>query len=448
MTTREYSDHYVLRATLIVALGGFVLGFDAAVIAGVVSFVEREFSLSPLAVGWAVSSLTLAATGSILLAGPLADRYGRRRVLLGAALLFTVSALLAASAANFAMLVVARLLSGLGVGATIVVAPMYIAEISPAAVRGRRVSIYQLYVVLGISAAFFSNYLILESGHGDLPSLSTLHLAEWSWRWMLGMGAVPAVAFFLLLLRVPESPRWLAELQPPKPAPAGARDSVARQRGARVVSLAALLAPELRRVMVIGLVVGIVQQATGINAVLFYAPVIFQHAGAGADAAFAQAVYLGLVNLGFTVVALVLMDRLGRRPLLLLGTGGMTIGMAVLGWGFRGANTEPALVLFGMLAFVGCFAMSLGPIMWVLFSEIFPNRIRGVAISFVGLVNSLVSVGVQLVFPWELAHLGRSMPWLIFAVLALLGLLFIARYVPETRGRSLEELARSLVKHG
>jgi sugar porter (SP) family MFS transporter len=464
MTSRARPDRYVLRTVLIVALGGFVLGFDASVIAGVIPFVRREFALDAIAVGWAVASLTLAATVSIMLAGPVADRFGRRVPLLCAAMLFTVSALLAASAVNFGLLVVARLLSGLGVGAAIVVAPMYIAEISPAAVRGRMVSINQLLVVLGISAAFFSNYLILHWGQSELPVFSALRLAEWNWRWMFAVGAVPSLLLLTLLLTVPESPRWLAMRGRYDAARdvlsrahgavlaeaelAEVRDSLARAQGKGVVSPRELLAPELRRVLVIGLVVGIVQQATGINAVLFYAPVIFEHAGASEEAAFAQAVYLGLVNFVFSVVALVLMDRLGRRPLLMLGTGGMALGMAMLAWGFRGANMQPTLVLVGALTFVGSFAMSLGPIMWVLFAEIFPNRIRAVAISFVGLVNSLVSVGVQLVFPWELAHLGSSAPWLIYGGLALLGLLFIARQVPETRGRSLEDLAQWLVRRG
>jgi SP family arabinose:H+ symporter-like MFS transporter len=202
----------------------------------------------------------------------------------------------------------------------------------------------------------------------------------------------------------------------------------------------------MRVVMIIGLVVGILQQITGINAVFFYAPVIFEHAGATADAAFEQAVYVGLVNLVFTVVAILLIDRLGRRPLLMLGTAGIALSMGLLAYGFRGEHVEPTLVLIGVLAFVASFAVSLGPIMWVLLSEIFPNRIRGVAISFVGLVNSMVSFGVQLVFPWELENFGNSRPWLIYGLFAVLGLLFIGRLVPETRGRSLEELEEALVR--
>jgi MFS transporter, SP family, arabinose:H+ symporter len=373
-----------------------------------------------------------------------------------------VSALMSASASDFTMLIVARLLSGLGVGAALVVAPMYIAEISPAAVRGRMVSINQLHIVLGISAAFFSNYVILQMGHADVPLFATMRIEDWNWRWMLGIGAVPSVIFFVLLFTVPESPRWLAmhgRLDVARRVLSRAhgealaeaelgevRTSLAHEEGKAEVSPRELLAPELRRVMIIGLVVGILQQITGINAVFFYAPVIFEHAGASADAAFAQAACVGLVNLVFTVIAMMLIDRLGRRPLLMLGTAGIALSMGLLAWGFRGAAMEPVLVLIGVLAFVASFAVSLGPIMWVLLSEIFPNRIRGVAISFVGLVNSMVSFGVQLIFPWELTKLGNSWPWVIYGGFALLGLLFIARLVPETRGRSLEELEQTLVR--
>ena len=461
----ERPDRYVLRTVLIVSLGGFLLGFDASVISGVVKFIEKEFALSKLEIGWAVASLTLSATLSIVFAGPLADRYGRRRLLRIAAVVLTASALLSAAAHDFATLIFARLLSGLGVGAALVVAPMYIAEIAPAAVRGRMVSFNQLHIVLGITAAFFSNYLILRLGHLDLPLLATLRIEDWNWRWMLGIGALPSIMFFLLLFTVPESPRWLAmhgRLDVARRVLSRAhgtalaeaelaevRSSLAHEVGKSEPRLREIWAPELRFVMMIGLIVGVLQQITGINAVFFYAPVIFEQAGASADAAFEQAVYVGLVNLVFTVIALLLIDRLGRKPLLMLGTAGIAISMGVLAYGFSVEDGLHArLVLFGVLAFVASFAVSLGPIMWVLLSEIFPNRIRGVAISFVGLVNSAVSFGVQLIFPWELENLGNSRPWLIYGVFAVLGLLLIWRLLPETRGKSLEELEEALVRRG
>lgn len=465
MKAEPRADRYVLRTVLIVALGGFLFGFDASVIAGVVTFIEKEFALSELEVGWAVASLTFSATLSIMFAGPLADRYGRRRMLRVAAVAFTASALLSASARDFSLLIVARLLAGLGVGASLVVASMYIAEISPAAVRGRMVILNQLHVVLGISAAFFSNLLILELGQSSVPLLAALHLEEWNWRWMLGIGALPSTIFFLLLFTVPESPRWLAmhgRLDAARRVLSRAhgaalaetelaevRTSLARDRGRTRVELRELCAPELRFVLAIGLLIGILQQITGINAVFFYAPVIFEKAGASTNLAFVQAVYVGLVNLVFTVIAILLIDRLGRRPLLLGGTAGMALGMGLLALGFHGGLAAPSwLVLAGVLVFVASFAVSLGPIMWVLLAEIFPNRIRGVAISFVGLVNSGVSFLVQLLFPWQLAYFGNDQPWLFFGLFAVLGFVFIARLVPETRGRSLEELEATLVRRG
>lgn len=435
---------YVLRTVTIVALGGFLMGFDVSVISGVVSFVEAEFALDKIEVGWAAASLTLSATFSILCAGPLADRFGRRAILRAAALIFTASALLSAVATTFSMLIAGRLLSGLGVGAALVVASMYIAELSPASVRGRMVSVNQLFIVLGISAAFLSNWLILGIAE-----------AQWNWRWMLGIGALPSTIYFALLWTVPESPRWLAlhgrldaarrvlsrahgaELAEAELAEV--RTSLAREANTPKAPWRELWSPALRGVMSIGLTVAVLQQITGMNAVLSYAPVIFQNAGANADAAFMQAAYVGIVNLVFTVLAMLLIDRIGRRPLLMWGTAGIALSMGVIAF-------VPSLVLVGVLAFVASFAISLGPIMWVLLSEIFPNRVRGVAISFVGLVNSGVSFLVQLLFPWEVANFGNSRTWMIYGAFALTGFIVIWRIVPETRGRSLEELEASLVR--
>ncbi len=439
-------DRYVLRTVSIVALGGFLMGFDVSVISGVVSFIEAEFALSKIEVGWAAASLTLSATLSILCAGPLADRFGRRAILRAAAVVFTVSALVSALATSFSMLIAGRLLSGVGVGAALVVAPMYIAELSPAAVRGRMVSFNQLFIVLGISAAFLSNYCILQ-----------IAPAQWNWRWMLGIGALPSSIYFAMLWAVPESPRWLAlhgrldaarrvlsrahGVEIAEAELAELRISLAREADVPKAPWRELASPALRGVMIIGLTVGVLQQITGINAVLSYAPVIFEHAGANADAAFMQAAYVGLVNLAFTVLAMLLIDRLGRRPLLMLGTAGIALSMGLIAF-------VPSLVLVGVLAFVASFAISLGPVMWVLLSEIFPNRVRGVAISFVGLVNSGVSFLVQLLFPWQLANLGNSRTWMIYGAFALIGFVLIWRILPETRGRSLEELEESLVRQG
>jgi len=457
------STRYLTTTALIVALGGFLMGFDVSVISGVVGFVAVEFGLGPLQLGWVVSSLSLTAAVGMLAAGPLSDRLGRRPVLQIAAVLFAVSAVASAVAPDYVTLVVARMLGGFGVGAALIVAPMYIAEMAPPASRGRFVSFNQLNIVVGISAAFFSNYLILTLGESGGAWSEALRLDEWNWRWMLGIEALPAVAYLLALSLVPESPRWLvmrgrdaeATAVLGRVAGAGAvavlrevKESIAAEAELGRATWRVLLNPSLRLVMTIGIVIGILQQVSGINAVFFYAPMIFEQSGIGTNAAFMQAALVGLVNLVFTVVAMAVIDRVGRRPLLIFGLSGIATCMLLLAWGFSaGEGAHPRLILFGIMGFVASFAVSLGPVMWVLFAELFPNRVRGVAISFVGLVNSATAFLVTLVFPWQLQSLGSATTFLIYGVLAVAGLAFVVRVLPETKGCSLEELEKVLVKY-
>lgn len=507
---------------MIVALGGFLMGFDASVISGVVGFIEVEFALSKLQLGWAVASLTLTATLAMMVAGPLSDRLGRRPVLMIAALLFAVSAVASAVAPNFLLLVIARMLGGLGVGAALIIAPMYIAEMAPAEVRGRMVSFNQLNIVIGISAAFFSNYLILSLGDGDPLRLSSLPFTDSPWRWMLGVETLPAVLYFIALVFVPESPRWLAMHGREDEAlvilqKCGGNDRAADQLqsihnalaedvGKPRASVRQLFHPTMKLVMTIGVSVAILQQITGINAVFFYAPMIFEQSGIGTDASFMQAILVGLVNLVFTIIAMSVIDRFGRRPLLGFGLAGIAVCMLTLSYGFgsatytldrdaiaalptqidttrldvladqkfdsdvafrhavsdalgaeiyqqyesllvgAGIKLNPTLILLAILGFVASFAMSLGPVMWVLFSELFPNALRGIAISFVGLINSAVSFGVQLVFPWELQNLGNAVTFLIYGLFALAGLVIVLRVLPETKGRTLEQLEHLLIR--
>ena len=516
------ANSYTVTVAVIVALGGFLMGFDASVISGVVGFIETEFSLSRIELGWSVASLTLTATLAMMVAGPISDRVGRRPVLMAAAALFAVSAVYSALAPDFVALVIARMIGGFGVGAALIIAPMYIAEIAPPKVRGRMVSFNQLNIVLGISVAFFSNYLILRLGRSGAEWAETLHLGEWAWRWMLGVEGLPALLYFLALLFVPESPRWLAmhgrrdealrvfeKVGDSASAAANLAEverSLADTAGAEAASVRQLFTPAMRLVLTIGISVAILQQITGINSVFFYAPMIFEQSGVGTDASFLQAVLVGIVNLVFTVAAMSLIDRLGRRPLLGIGLSGIAICMFLLSFGFGSANyslsgdavaalpanidsasLEPlideefgsdvefrkavsaaigaeayrqhesqlvkaavelntSLILFAILGFVASFAISLGPVMWVLFSELFPNQLRGLAISFAGLINSAVSFGVQLLFPWELENLGSSMTFMIYGGFALAGLVLVLRILPETKGRSLEELEDALVR--
>jgi SP family arabinose:H+ symporter-like MFS transporter len=514
--------NFIILIAMIVALGGFLMGFDASVISGVNKFIEIEFDLTKLELGWAVASLTVTATLAMMVAGPISDKYGRKKVLTYASLLYFVSAIGSAFAPTFLVLVIARMIGGLGVGASLIIAPMYIAEIAPPSMRGRMVSFNQLNIVLGISVAFFTNYMILQLGESDAAWAQSLKFAEYNWRWMLGLEALPAILYFFALFIVPMSPRWLAMKGRYKEALAimkkaaddeeaekiinSVKESMSSESAGESRSFKDLLNPSLRLVLSIGLVIGILQQITGINSVFFYAPMIFEQSGIGTDASFVQAILVGLVNLVFTLIAIALIDRLGRKPLLIFGVSGIVITMFLLSYGFNQATytltaesvkTLPAeinqeqlaslvgktfnddvsykkairvtlgmevvqanesqlitaavkmnawLILFGILGFVASFAVSVGPVMWVLFSELFPNWIRGLAISFVGLVNSGVSFLVQFIFPWELDNLGSSMTFLIYGVFAVLGLIFIIMKVPETKGKSLEELEALLVK--
>ena len=498
------------------------MGFDASVISGVVEFIGPQFELTKLELGWAVSCLTLTATLAMIISGPISDKIGRKPALKYAAILYFISAVFSALAPSFISLVIARMIGGFGVGASLIIAPMYIAEIAPPKLRGRMVSFNQLNIVIGISVAFFTNYLILQLGKSDASWAKSMMFETYNWRWMLGLEALPAILYFFFLFIVPESPRWLAmkgfeertldimTKMSNKEQAIGEykeiKESIAGSKKREKVPIAELFKPAMKLVLTIGIVIAILQQITGINAVFFYAPMIFKQTGIGTDASFVQAIIVGLTNLIFTVVAILFVDRLGRKPLLTFGVSGIVICMFLLAYSFNTATYElsaesvvnlseitdlssierlqgqtfssdiafkdaliqvlgdnaanehqgeiiaqaisinPWLVLIGIIGFVASFAVSLGPVMWILFSELFPNRLRGLAISLAGFVNSGISFTVQLMFPWELSSIGNAGTFLIYGIFGLAGLLFILIYLPETKGKSLEELEKILVK--
>jgi sugar porter (SP) family MFS transporter len=467
----EGKKGFVVKVSLIVALGGFLMGFDASVISGVVKFIEPEFQLTKMQLGWAVSCLTLTSTLAMLLAGPLSDKFGRKLVLKYAAVLYAVSAILSAIAPTFATLVTARMIGGLGVGASLIVAPMYIAEISPAKIRGQMVSFNQLNIVIGISVAFFTNYLILKLSQSDSNFATALGFNKYTWRWMLGLETLPAAMYFFFLFFVPPSPRWLA-MNGKEDQALGILTLASGSDNAKKVlddiktgllekaqkskaRLSDLFKPALKLVLLIGVSIAILQQITGINAVFFYAPMIFEQTGIGVDASFSQAILVGLTNIVFTILAMWLIDKLGRKFLLTIGFSGIFISMSIIALAFNSATyaadgslemINSWMVLAGILGFVASFAISVGPVMWVLFSELFPNAIRGIAISFIGFINSAVSFSVQLVFPWQLENIGNAGTFMIYGVFGLIGLIFVLVFLPETKGKSLEELEVFLVK--
>lgn len=513
-------NNSIFFVAITVAIGGFLMGFDASVISGTVKFISLEFDLSDGQLGFAVASLTLTSTLAMMVAGPISDRIGRKRVLLIAASLFFISALYSALAANYVNLVIARLIGGLGVGSALIIPPMYIAEIAPPKIRGRLVSFNQLNIVIGLSVAFFTNYYILNLGNSG----ENIWVSENNWRLMLGLESIPAILYFLLLFTVPESPRWLALKNKKERAFAvlskfeGAEhaqktlntlSAVIKGNKTSKTPLSGLFKPAMRFVLTIGIVIAILQQITGINAVFFYAPMIFEQTGIGTDASFANAIIIGLTNLVFTILAMLVVDKFGRKPLLSFGLAGIIVSMLLLSYSFSRATysldgndiaelqklehfnelsaisaiqgvtyhsdiefknavklslgnqgtqkhqgelltkaitINSWLVLFCIIGFVASFAFSLGPVMWILFSELFPDKMRGLAISFVGLINSAISFSVQQLFPWELSNIGSAGTYLIYGVFALLGLVFVLYKVPETKGKSLEELEDTLIK--
>ena len=525
----NYKPHYALYCAVIVSMGGFVFGFDASVISGVVGFVTTEFNLTPIQSGFVVAAPTLSGLFGTMVMGPLSDALGRRKILKSIAFLYVLSAVASAFATSYFMLVAARCLGGLAF-TSLMIAPMYIGEISPAKLRGKRVSINQLNIVVGLSAAYFANYFILNLSSSGLQWVSDLGIDVNTWRWMLGLEIIPALVFFLALFLVPNSPRWLmlkgreeeareviSMLLPADEVEAEIytiKNSSATETESLWQRIGDIFGPKMRLALIIGLIVGIAQQITGINAIFFYAPTIFEQSGIGTNAAFAQAVLVGIINVVFTIFAMALIDLWGRKPLLILGLSGIAVSMAMCTYGFANATYEVTpesivqiqkveninesfdpsglesmlgktyqsdvefksalklaigvkatrdnesvliknsidinsmLILIGILGFVASFAISLGPVMWVLFSEIFPNQLRGVAISFVGLANTLVSFLVQLLFPTELDVFGAALTFASYGVFAVIGLILVTWLLPETKGKSLEELEVMFAKKG
>ena len=501
----------------VVSLGGFLFGFDAGIISGVMSYASPEFNLSDIQSGWVVSSPSWAAMIAMLFSGSLSDKIGRKKMLLFVAFLYAISAVFSALAWSYEILYIARMIGGLAFGAALVLAPMYIAEISTAENRGKLVSLQQLNIVFGFFAAFLSNYFFNKCNTSGESFLTDNNV----WRWMLGVELLPALLYLIFLFFVPKSPRWLYLREKIEEAKnvlngihgkivadleiASIEENIKSAKNKTPVKLKDLLKPTLRFILFVGLAVGIIQQITGINAVYFYATSIFKQTGIGTDAAFSSGVLLSTISVVFTFVAMYLIDRMGRRPLLLIGTAGVAISLLLCAYGFKqatyqltqkkvsqfnfqdsqklrslvdkvydndidfkddlkrtlgnriyskndGAILEAAttinanLVLMGILGFIACFAFSLGPVMWVLLSELYPIKYRGLAIGVIAFVNSLISSIVQLIFPWELSNLGNGLTFFIFGIIALIGFVIFIKILPETKGKSLEELENVFLK--
>ncbi len=453
---------YIWRVTLVSAMGGLLFGYDWVVIGGAKPFYERFFGLTtPSEIGWAMSSALVGCLAGSLVSGVLSDRFGRKRLLGLAAFLFTATGVLTALAPDFGFFVANRLLGGVAIGLASNLSPMYIAEISPAEVRGKFVSVNQLTIVIGILAAQLANWLIARPIPARASAADILN--SWNgqvgWRWMFGAEAVPAFIFFILMFTVPESPRWLVKNGR---GPAAGK-VLARVGGAafaeralaeiretlaapdiQKVRFRTLVEPGIFRVLLIGVVLAVYQQWCGINVIFYYAEEIFSAAGYGVSDILFNIVVTGAVNLVFTLVAIRLVDRLGRKPLMMAGSAGLAATFGLVGAGYAVHSRGPHLLLLVVLS-MALYALSLAPVTWVLLSEIFPNRIRGAAMS----VSTFSLWSACFVLTFTFPHLNRGLgpagTFWIYAGISVLGFLFIRARLTETKGKTLERIEHELV---
>jgi sugar porter (SP) family MFS transporter len=460
--SNSINTKYVWAISVVAAMGGLLFGYDWVVIGGAKPFFERYFQLTAneFASGWANSCALIGCFFGALLAGALSDRFGRKRLLLLCALLFTVTSIGNGLAPTFAVFVAWRICGGVAIGLASSLSPMYIAEIAPAQLRGRLVSINQLTIVIGILLAQLVN---LSLGSGMERGMSEEVLAQsWyvqiGWRWMFGLTAVPSMLFLTGMFFLPESPRWLV-----KSGAAGVAQSVLSKIGGpdyaataiadinstlaneiQKVNYGDLLEPRMRKVLLIGVVLAVFQQWCGINVIFNYADKIFMPAGYEISDVLKGIVWTGSVNFLFTLVAMGIVDRGGRRMLMLLGPVGLTIIFISLGYCyFLGIKGLPILLL--VLAAIACYSMSLAPVTWVVISEIFPNRIRGAAVSLAVMALWVACFILTYTFPILAKHLGTGGTFWLYAGICVAGFVFIFLTLPETKNKTLEEIERELV---
>lgn len=438
---------YVYKATIVAAVGGLLFGYDTAVVAGAIGFIEKLYSLSPTMKGWIASCALIGCVIGAMFAGTISDKVGRKKMLVLSGILFAISSVGIAIPLSLSWFVFFRLIGGIGIGVASMLAPMYIAEIAPADIRGRLVSVNQLGIVTGILLIYFVNASI-AGWHDEAWNVST------GWRWMFGSGVIPSVIFLIMLIFVPESPRWLAS----KERWQEAEDILTKVNGKQkaqqelseiketlnieVGTFSEIFKPGIRKALLIGVVLCIFSQVTGINAIMYYAPEIFKSTGDATGSALMQTVLVGIINVLFTLVAIKYVDNWGRRALLLAGTAGMAVCLAIVGAAFYFDMAKGSLVLIAILAYIAFFAISLGPLAFVVIAEIFSNRNRGKAMS-VAILFLWVSVfAVSQTFPMLLSSIGSSYTFWIFMVMSVLAFFFVKRMVPETKGKSLEEIEK------
>ncbi|WEA04018.1 sugar porter family MFS transporter [Mucilaginibacter sp. SJ] len=442
----KFNSGYIIGISFISALGGYLFGFDFAVISGALPFLRKEFALDPVWEGFLTGSLALGCIVGCIIAGRIAEKYGRKPGLMVAAFIFAVSSLGIAFSTGLTYFIILRFAAGIGVGMASMLCPMYIAEISPAQVRGRNVAINQLTVVLGILITNLCNYFLADSGDN-------------AWRWMFGLGTVPAAIFLLGVIALPESPRWLIKAGHHADAEKvlykiGSEEFVTSTQqaiekslsGAKKQSYRAVFEKSVRPAVLIGITLAVFQQFCGINVVFNYTSTIFASVGSSLNQQLFETVSIGIVNLVFTLLAMWQVDKLGRKPLMLIGSLGLSIFYIVLAYLLQNHLAAGLVSIFVLLA-ISTYALSLAPITWVLISEIFPNKIRGAA-STVAIVSLWAAYFILVfTFPILAKVLGTYGPFYMYAVICFLGFLFVLKKVKETKGQTLEELEENLVRH-
>ena len=451
---------YLLPLCFVATLGGLLFGYDTGVISGAIEPLTLRFALDDFMKGWASGCVLIGCAAGVLIVGPISDRFGRKKALFIAAVLFLLSAVGTALADTIGIFIGFRFLGGIGIGIASMSTPMYIAEITPAHLRGRLVAVNQIAIVGGIAAVAFVNYFI--AGCGD----QAWNIAT-GWRWMFGTGVLPAVAFLLLLFKIPESPRWLVEMQ----RAAEAQAVLAKVGGpgfaaAEVASIRASLSGEkgtwgevfsskLRLPLILGIALAVLQQVTGINVFMYFGATIFKtmSQSTGVDAGLLQQIVINGACTLFTVIAIATVDRWGRKPLMILGSIGMglsLVGMGLMAQRLQDPTAASALMLWFIILYIACFGLSVGPVVWVILSEIFPTAVRGRALGLATFCLWVADYAVTQTFPmmdakgsWFVTHFNHAFPFYVYAVFCAVLFLLVWLKVPETKGKSLEDIERS-----
>ena len=459
-TNDSVTSRYVVLVCIVATLGGLLFGYDTGVISGAIEALTARFALSEVMKGWASGCVLVGCAAGVLAVGPLSDRYGRKLAMFLAAAMFLISAIGTALPGDIWTFIAFRLVGGIGIGIASISTPMYIAEITPARIRGRMVAVNQIAIVGGIAATSFINYYI--AGQGD----QAWNIAT-GWRWMFAAGIAPALVFGALLLLIPESPRWLVEMKREDEA----RQILTKVAGAAIASTeiasirealsgekgtwSEVFSPALRRPLLLGIALAILQQVTGINVFMYFGATIFKtmSSSTGVDAGLLQQIIINGSGVFFTLIAIATVDKWGRKPLMLVGTAGMLVSLVAMGVMAQTMSDPTAaskLMLAFIVLYIACFGLSVGPVVWVILSEIFPTAVRGRALGLATFCLWVADYAVTQSFPimdaknsWFVAHFNHAFPFYVYAFFCVVLIAVMWRLVPETKGRSLEEIEKS-----